>query len=255
MQAIDTNEVRAGSGLFRSPGVTVARLTLASYLRSGWMWAEFMLVLAFFVLLFFPYLESTSYFDGVAMACLGAIAVLGPAIMVRQATGARTYLLLARLSSRAAYSRGLMLAAAVLRIPLYGFFLALVLLAHRLIDPTPSALLWGALGTLSNTILIALLTVALSTPIATRLKRIAFLSWLALVLFSYKPIIALPTWLESVLSLTQIPLWPLAACYTLSLSGNFDLSSLLGLLLLGMYYVLIVLIAGYWLEKCELLLQ
>ncbi len=255
MHTTKSNEVRASSGLFRSPSVTVARLTLASYLRSGWMWAEFMLALAFFALLFFPYLENTIYFNSIATVCLGAIAVLGPAVMVRQATSARTYLLLARLSSRAAYSRGLMLAAAALRIPLYAFFLALVLLTHRLTDPTPTALLWGALGTLPNTILIALLTVALSTPIATRLKRIAFLTWLALVLFSYKPIMALPTWLESTLSLTQIPLWPLAACYTLGVSGTFDLSSLCSLILLVMYYILIALMAGYWLEKRELLLQ
>ena len=255
MHTTKINEAYTHTGLLRSPSVTVARLTLASYLRSGWMWAEWMLVLAFFALLFFPYLESSVYFNGVATVSLGAIAVLGPAIMVRQATSARTYLLLARLRSRAAYSRGLMLAAAVLRIPLYAFFLALVLLTHRLTDPTPIALLWGALGTLPNTILIAVLAVALSTPIATRLKRIAFLSWLALMLFSFKPIIELPTWLESILSLTQIPLWPVAACYTLSVSGNFDISSLLGLLLIAAYCVLIALLAGHWLEKRELLLH
>lgn len=255
MQIINLNQVQTRRGLFKSPGVTVARLVLASYLRSGWLWIEFLLVLAFLALLFFPYLENTLYFNGVATFSLGAIAVLGPAIMVRQATSARTYLVLARLSSRAAYSRGLMLAAAILRVPLYLFFLALVLLAHRLIDPTFTALAMGALGILPNTILIALLTVALSSPIATRLKRIIFLCWLVLALFSLRPIVPLPLWLERILSLAQLPFWPLAVCYNLSVSTSIDIIGLLGLLVIVIYGSVITLIAGRWLEKRELLLH
>lgn len=255
MQTTNLNQAQTRRGLFRSPSVTVARLTLASYLRSGWMWAEFVLVLVFLAILFFPYLEPTIYFNGVATYSLGAIAVLGPAIMVRQATSARTYLVLARLRSRAAYSRGLMLAAASLRIPLYLFFLALVLLTHRLTDPTFAALVMGALGILPNTILIALLTVALSSPIAARLKRIAFLCWLVLALFSLKPIIPLPLWLERILSLAQLPFWPLAVCYNLSVSANIDVIGLLGLLAIAIYCSIIALIAGHWLEKRELLLH
>lgn len=242
------------TGLFRSPSVTVARLTLASYLRSGWMWGEFVLVLAFFAALYFPFMESTEYFNGTTTFCLGALAIVGPAVMVRQATSARTYLLLARLTSRAAYSRGLMLASAALRVPLYLFFLALVLLLHRLNDPTPGALFWGAVGVLPNTILVATLTISLCSPIATRIKRIYFLAWLALVLFSFKPIFAIPPWLESVLSISQIPLWPVGECYALSATGTIDLFTLLGLLLVACYCILIALVAGYWLEKRELLL-
>jgi len=250
----DVKEARAKVGWLRSPSMTVARLTLASYLRSGWMWGEFVLVLACFAALFFPFLESTAYFNGTATFSLSALAILGPVFMVRQATSARTYLLLARLTSRAAYSRGLMMAAAVLRIPLYAFFLALVLLAHRLTDPTAGALFWGGVGIIPNTILVAVLTVALCSPIATRLKRIYFLAWVALMLFSFKPIIAIPAWLETVLSVSQIPLWPIVACYTLSVTGNADLFSLLGLLLVACSCALIAFVAGYWLEKRELLL-
>lgn len=254
MQTTSARTAREKTGLFKAPGVTVARLTLASYLRSGWMWAEFVLVLVFFAALFFPFPENTAYFNGTTTFSLGAIAILGPAMMVRQATSARTYLLLARLTSRAAYSRGLMLAAALLRLPLYTFFLALVLLAHRLVDPTAGALFWGAVGILPNTILVAVLTIALSTPMATRLKRIYFLAWLALVLFSFRPILAIPTWLEAILSISQLPLWPVGICYTLSVTGNADLLSLFGLLLVACYCVIIALVAGYWLEKRELLL-
>lgn len=247
-------EKQARAGLLRAPSVTVARLTLASYLRSGWAWGEFVLVLVFFAALFFPFPENTTYFNGTTTFSLGAIAILGPAIMVRQATSARAYLLLARLTSRAAYSRGLMLAAALLRLPLYMFFLALVLLTHRLTDPTAGALFWGAIGILPNTILVAVLTVALSAPMATRLKRIYFLAWLALVLFSFRPILAIPRWLETALSVSQLPLWPVGICYTLSVTGNPDLLSLLGLLLVACYCVIIAFVAGYWLEQRELLL-
>jgi hypothetical protein len=75
------------------------------------------------------------------------------------------------------------------------------------------------------------------------------------MLFSFKPLIPLPTWLESVLSIAQIPLWPLGENYTLSVTGGFDLLNLLGLLLIATYCALIALVASHWLEKRELLLH
>ena len=157
---------------WRTPSITIARLTLESYFRSGWMWTEFVLVLVFFAALFFPFQEDVPYFFGTSTWDLSAIALLGAAIMVRQATSARTYVLLARLSSRASYSRGLMLATAALRIPIFLFMLLLVLLAHRLINPTIDKMLIGAIGLLPNTILVSVLAVAPSSPISTRLTRI-----------------------------------------------------------------------------------
>jgi hypothetical protein len=47
------NPVAALRAIWQMPGVTVARLILESYFRSGWMWAEFVLVLVFFAALFF----------------------------------------------------------------------------------------------------------------------------------------------------------------------------------------------------------
>src|SRR5947209_13808628 len=102
---------------WRTPGMTIARLTLESYFRSGWMWGEFVLVLVFFAALFFPFQENVAYFNGTSSYSLGFIAILGAAALVRQSTSARTYLLLARLTTRSAYCRGLMLATAVLRLP------------------------------------------------------------------------------------------------------------------------------------------
>ena len=155
----DVDNLATSRSFWRTPSMTIARLTLESYFRSGWMWTEFVLVLVFFAALFFPFQEDVPYFYGTSNWDLSAIAVLGAAIMVRQATSARTYVLLARISSRASYSRGLMIAAAALRIPIFLFMLLLVLLAHRLINPIADKMFIGALGVLPSTILVSVLTV------------------------------------------------------------------------------------------------
>jgi hypothetical protein len=217
---MDTLET--SSAFWRTPSTTIARLALESYFRSGWMWIEFVLVLVFFAALFFPFQEDVSFFSGTSNWDLSAIAVLGAAILVRQATSARTYVLLARLSSRASYSRGLMLAAAALRIPIFLFILLLVLIARRLINPTMDKMIIGAVGVLPTTILVSVLTVALSSPIATRLMR--------------------------------IPLWPISVCYQVSVSGTLSLIGVLGLLLVAVYIIGLALVAGKLLERRELLL-
>jgi hypothetical protein len=234
--------------------MTIARLTLESYFRSGWMWAEFVLVLVFFAALFFPFQEDVPYFYGTSNWDLSTIAVLGAAIMVRQATSARTYVLLARLSSRASYSRGLMLAAAALRMPIFLFMLLLVLVAHRLINPTVEKMFIGTLGLLPTTLLISVLTVVLSSPIATRLMRILFLTWIAVVLFSISPIFTLPSSVLNVLEIVRIPLWPISACYQVSVSGTIGLTGVVGMLLIAVYILGLALVAGMWLERRELLL-
>jgi hypothetical protein len=249
---IDPNET--GRAFWRTPAITIARLTLESYFRSAWMWVEFVLVLVFFAALFFPFQEDVAYFYGTSNWDLSAIAVLGAAIMVRQATSARTYVLLARLSSRASYSRGLMLATAALRIPIFLFMLFLVLLAHRLINPTADKMIVGAICVLPVTILVSVLTVALSSPIATRLMRILFLTWIAVVLFSISPIFTIPSSVLNVLAIVRIPLWPISACYQVSVSGTISLTGVLGMLLIAVYIIGLALVAGRWLERRELLL-
>ena len=253
MQQAHFQVVIPSTRFWRSPTVTVARLTLDSYFRSGWMWSEFALVLVFFAALFFPFMESTAYFFETSIWDLSAIAILGTAILVRQSTSARTYVVLARLTSRGALSRGLILATALLRIPLFLFFLLLVLLAHRLTDPTLDAVIVGSLGLLPLTILAAAMTVAFTSPIGTRRKRILLLAWLVVVLFSLSPIILLPSQVLAVLSIARIPLAPIAVCYNVSANGSFDLSSLWGFPLVAAYISGLVLLAGHWLEKKELL--
>jgi hypothetical protein len=241
----DVDNLATSRSFWQTPSMTIARLTLESYFRSGWMWTEFVLVLVFFAALFFPFQEDVSYFYGTSNWDLSVIAVLGAAIMVRQATSARTYVLLARISSRASYSRGLMIAAAALRVPIFLFMLLLVLVAHRLINPTVDKMFIGALGVLPITILVSVLTVALSSPIATRLLRI---------LFSISPIFTIPSFILNILGIVRIPLWPISASYQISVSGTIGLSGVLGMLLVAIYIIGLALVAGMWLERRELIL-
>jgi len=112
----------------------------------------------------------------------------------------------------------------------------------------------GALCVLSTTILVSVLTVALSSPIATRLIWILFLSWIAVILFSISPIFAIPSSVLNILAIVRIPLWPISACYQVSVSGTIGLIGTLGILLAAVYIVALALIAGKWLERRELLL-
>src|SRR5579875_3028263 len=235
-------------------GGTVARLPLEGSFRIGWRWLEFVLVLLCFAALFFPFKVYVSGFYGTSNLALGAIAILGTAIMVRQATGARTYVVLSRLSSRASYSRGLMLATALLRLPLLVLMLLLVLVTGQLINPPAGPLLIGIIGLLPNCIVAAVLTVTLSPPVATRLKRIIFLAWLVIVLFAQSPVSWLPQAVLSVLRLASIPLQPLIACYNISVTGTIGWTGAVGLLVEVAYVIALALLAGYWLEKRELLL-
>lgn len=218
------------------------------------MWGEFVLVLVFFAALFFPYMESTAYFYGTSIWDLSAIAVLGTVAMIRQSTSARMYTLLSRLSSRSAYSRGLMLATGVLRVPLFLFFCILVLAAHRLTDLTPGTLLVGMLGLLPITMLVSTLTVALTSPIGSRRKLMVFLVWVALVLFSISPVVLVPDAALNVLSIVRIPLAPITWCYGVSVSGYMSMDLLWGTLGVAVYVAGLGRLAGYWLEKKELLL-
>ena len=241
--------------IYRLPAVTVARLTLESYFRSGWMWGEFVLAPVFFAALFFPFLENVSYFYGTSTWDLSAIAVLGTVVMTRRMSSARTYTVLARLSTRASYCRGLILATALLRIPLFLFMCALALLARRLTNPTWGNMLIGAPGVLVINVLVAALTVALTSPIGTRRKRMLFLAWVAIVLFSASPIFRLPDPVITILSISRLPLIPVGICYNSGVNSSIDASALPGFFFVALYIAGLVWLASHWLEHRELLLH
>jgi hypothetical protein len=75
--SLDADTLATSKSLWRTPSITIARLTLESYFRSGRMWTEFVLVIVFFAALFFPFLEDVPYFYGTSNWDLSAIAVLG----------------------------------------------------------------------------------------------------------------------------------------------------------------------------------
>ncbi len=237
--------------LWRQPSMTVARFLLMSHLRSGWLWGEMVYVLALFAVFWNPYPGDQPYFFTTGGAGLGALAVIGTAIMTRRALSARVYLPLARLSSRAAVARGLVIASGALRLPLYLLLLALALLFHRIDHPSAPALLIGSFGTLANCVALCALTVALSPPLATRLYRIFFLAWLVLALAP--PFDAGP--LPTLQAIVRGPALPLAACYTLGGPPGVNPAALWAVPLVAVYSIALTLLAGWWLARRDLILH
>jgi hypothetical protein len=244
----------AGGGLFSAcwhlPSVTVARFTLRSYLVSGWLWGELVFVLAFFPV-FWTYPGTEAYFFSTGGVGLGLLALVGTAIMVHRAMSARVYLPLARLPSRAAYARGLALAAGALRVPWYGLLLGLALAFQRVIEPRAADIVIGSLGAVANCLVVSTLVVALSPPIATRLTRIGFLAWLVVALAPAPGI----DWLATLFSLARLPLLPLAANIGLGTTPNLGLAGFWPLPVAALYVVGLALAADFLLRRRDLILH
>src|SRR5436305_14676826 len=181
---------------WRLPALTVARFTLLSYVRSGWILGDVVFVWLLYAIFFLEFGGNVAYFYGTAGQGLAVLAILGTVVMVQRAMSARVYLPLSRLTSRSAYLRGLVIATGVLRIPLFLMLLLLALSYHHFSPPpcdgigrciegaTVSNMTIGAVGLLANCVVIATLIVTFSAPIATRRARIILLVWFAAVLYS-----------------------------------------------------------------------
>jgi hypothetical protein len=232
---------------WQAPSVTVGRYVLESYMRSGWGWGELALVVAQFAVLS-EFAGDAAYWFGVMGLGLGAQSVLGTAILVRRAMGARAYLPLARLGARGPYVRGMALASCALRVPLFLLFLLLVLWRHLMTGATPGLLLVGGAGLLAGCFVLVTLTVALSPPIAMRTDRIVFLAWLVIALSSYRYVGPL----AGAVAVVRAPLWPLFASFALVGPGGAPAPDVLALdaaLALGLLAV-----AALWLAARDLLL-
>lgn len=260
-QANPSSLGQAWRGLWHAPSLTIARFTLASYIRSGWILGDIVLVWLLYAAFFYEFGGNVTYFYGSAAEGLAALAILGPVVMVQRAMSARVYLPLARLTSRSAYVRGLIIATGVLRIPLFLMLLVLAILYHghsnTLCTPmciegaTLSNMLVGAIGLLANSILISTLTVAFSAPLATRKARIVLLAWFVLVLYSNTS----PDAVATTLGVTRIPLIPFTLCYNFGINGTIGWSGLLALLIVAVYVAGLILLAQYWMARRDLLLQ
>ncbi len=234
---------------WHSQSITIARYTLASYLKSGWYWGEAVIVIGLAFALF-KYPGDLGYFAGLANELLGFVAILGPAILVHRSMSARVYLPVSRLASRDSYIRGLMIAAGVLRIPLYLAFMAVALGLRAVMGATIVNMAIAALGGSVLTIVIATITVTLSNPIASRLVRSIFLLWLAMTLYASS---SAP--LAAFIDFLRIPIAPLAACFGFTLVGRIDLTGILGLVVCAIYMVGLMFLASYWFRKRDLILQ
>jgi hypothetical protein len=241
------------STFWRRADCVVARRTLSSHLRSGWLWGEVAIVVILYAAVF-DYIGDKAdpgYFYGFAGRSLGGLAILGTAIMAHRAFHERAYLPLARLTSRAAYLRGVALAAAVLRIALFCLLLALFLWNHHLSPDGIGAMLSGGIGLLMTNLVLVALTLLLSPPIAVRWNQIVFLAWLVLAIFSYSyygP-------LASLLAIIHLPLLPIAVSSDLGTTGITGLSGLSALLCEAAYCVVLLWTAQWLLMKRDLLLH
>jgi len=56
------------------------------------------------------------------------------------------------------------------------------------------------------------------------------------------------------MGIVRTPLWPISACYQVSVSGTMSFTVVVGLLLVAVYIIGLALVAGKWLECRELLL-
>ncbi|HVB26233.1 MAG TPA: ATP-binding cassette domain-containing protein [Ktedonobacteraceae bacterium] len=248
---------------WRLPSMVIARFTLVSYIRSGWILGDIVLVWLLYAIFFLEFGGNVFYFFGTSGQGLGALAILGTVVLVQRAMSTRVYLPLSRITSRSAYMRGLVIATGVLRIPLFLILLILAASYHNFSPPpcigfegcisgaTFSNILVGTTGLLLNCIVISTLIVAISAPIAKRWVRIAVLAWFAAVLYSSTnlgPIAAL-------LKFTSIPLIPLATCYSFGTTGTIGWSGLLAIVIEVGYIVVLTLMGEYWLKRRDLVLQ
>ncbi len=246
---------------WQSPSLTVAGFTLMSYIRSGWVFIDILWIGLLYVALFLNFGGTVSYFYNIGGFGLIAITVLSTALMTRREMNARLYLPLARLISRAAYVRGLILATSVLRVPL---FLLLLFLAMFYSGGTPhlctpvciegatwSNMLAGAIGLLANCVVVSTLTVTFSPPIGTKRRLAVLLIWILAVLYSNTGRNSVATFL----SFTRIPLIPLSMAYSFGSNGTIGGSGLLALFIEALYVLGLAWLAQYWLSRRDLLLH
>ena len=179
----------------------VARLVVASYVRSGWAVGEAVIVLALVAVSTGgsgpePH-PAAAYFFGLHGVDFVGASVLGAAIMVRRSIGLRSLVALSRLESRTTYLAGLALASAALRVPL------LVLLV--------------APGLLANAVLAGTVTVCLMSPFSGRGERLVALAYGVLALL---PVATLPALFHQAQGVVQLPLWPMSVNYQACYEAN-----------------------------------
>jgi hypothetical protein len=245
------------TALWRSPTLTIARFMLKSHIRSGWILGDIVFIWFLYAAFFFEFGGDVAYFYGIMNQALSVLAVLSTIVMTQRAMTARMYLPLSRLSSRSAYIRGLIVATAFLRVPSFLLALLLALGYHRHIPifgiegATFSTMLPGAVGLLLNTLFVSTLTIVLYRPIATRLLQIIFLAWCVATFYSNTGINIVAQYL----AVTHLPLIPITVCYSLGTGSAVDIYSLGMVLVIIGYIVGLTFLAGFLLNRRDLILH
>jgi hypothetical protein len=198
--------------------VAVARLVVASYVRSGWAVGEAIVVLALIAVSTGgsgpgPH-PGAAYFFGLHGVDFVGATVLGAVVMVRRSLGLRALVVLSRLESRTTYLVGLVLASAALRVPLLVLLIGLGVAGGRLPPGDLLAVPLVAPGLLADAVLAGAVTVCLMSPFADRSERLVALVYGIAVLL---PVATLPAVAHQVQGIVQLPLWPASvnyqACY------------------------------------------
>ena len=243
--------------LWRSQTMTIARFTLRSYIRSWWVLGNIVFIWLLYAVFFLETGSDVKYFYGVAAPGLYILSILSTVVLTQRAMQARIYLPLARLKSRAAYIRGLILATSCLCVLHFVLTLLFAMSYHHyapslgIQGATLANMLPGAFGTILNCIILSTLTVLLSAPIATRRIQIVFLIWLAGVLYSNTnhDIVA------HYLSVIRVVLAPIVTCSGLGGAESIDGYGLAMILLAIGYIVALSWLVEYWFSKRDLILH
>ncbi|HEY7415713.1 MAG TPA: hypothetical protein VH593_11015, partial [Ktedonobacteraceae bacterium] len=237
--------------LWHSQTITVARFTLGSYIRSWWILGNIVFIWLLYAAFFLETGSDVKYFYGVATPGLYILSILSAIVLTQRAMQARMYLPLARLNSRAAYTRGLILAISILCVLHFSFTLLLAMGYHRyapslgIQGATAGNMLPGVLGTILNCIILATLTVLLSAPIATRRIQIVFLIWLAGVLYSNTN----TDLVAHYLSVIRVLLDPVVTCSTFGITETIDGYGLAMIVLAVGYIFVLSWLGEYWFSK------
>lgn len=232
-----------------------ARLALAGYVLSGWVLGDVLMVLAVVAV-------STggndprsthpavAYFFGLHGADFLAVTALGTVLLVRRTVGMRSYVVLSRLTTRAAYVAGVVLASAALRLPQLALLVGLGLATGRMQGADVTTVLAGSAGLLGNAVLAGTVAVGLMPPFSGRRELILAVLFAAAVL---APVSGPPAPAGAVQQVLQLPLWPASVNIRAGALAAITGQEALALSLEAAYVVAIVLIAGRRFEARDLL--
>ena len=131
-----------------TPSLEIARFTLASYARSGWLLLDILLIWFIYSVFFSASKISIHGFFDIAIPTMVVETALGSSILVHRSMKSNLYLPLARLSSRSPYLYGVIIASSTLRIALYSMLLLMVTTSKNIIDISWLNVISGSLGLL-----------------------------------------------------------------------------------------------------------